>query len=674
MNHVLHERRWLLVAVCAFCFGFQFSGICQAELSAAAPATRTSFDDVPLAPMGDEAYQILRSALDAASKNISTADADANRAALEKLRKFIFPDFTKLQCVEFTVPAWNKSQFAFILQSNNSEGNAFILNPDFTVFWERMQTISIIKSLDHAAEADEINRFESQPATSHWRLTPGDNFGPGDAKTQLAVYYFHEAMIAAELGDEATAELLLRDALKQESTAVDSAYSHVAGWSYRFGISLLEDGCRPALIVNLWQQSLAADPEVNMAIRLKDYVADFQDQISQAQKTAADETSNPQALPLDQRLAYYLNRFPDVHGEQLSQPGICITTGMGRGTEISDAIVAIGRDALPILIEHLTDRRFTRSIGLSRDFGLRRTVLRVQDVAVECIDHISGINFYRQSSSSSYLSTENPDLRDKVIADIKSWWAVNANKTQVESLIARLDTGNIYNRIDILRKIEKLDPKAVDSIAYLKKWVDGSKEGDLIQIAQELANRKDLSLLPEMRDLLRREGSEPIEDAVWYSVMYGNIEDFQYLQNQMKQDIEKGADMSTNSWYGAMARYLTKITVFPDSMFETLGGEASKFKHGENILWVPFLLDYLSQRKSIGGRREPDWIQEETFSLADAAIGPLIALTGHNEGYAGSDDEHQRYPAIDRWQAWWKATGEDQFLKDHPEVTSLIRP
>ena len=123
-----------------------------------------------------------------------------------------------------------------------------------------------------------------------------------------------------------------------------------------------------------------------------------------------------------------------------------------------------------------------------------------------------------------------------------------------------------------------------------------------------------------------------------------------------------------------MARYLTKITVFPDSMFETLGGEASKFKHGENILWVPFLLDYLSQRKSIGGRREPDWIQEETFSLADAAIGPLIALTGHNEGYAGSDDEHQRYPAIDRWQAWWKATGEDQFLKDHPEVTSLIRP
>ena len=84
------------------------------------------------------------------------------------------------------------------------------------------------------------------------------------------------------------------------------------------------------------------------------------------------------------------------------------------------ALRKMGKRAVPSLIETLKDRRPTRSAGLLENGGV---ITRNCDVALEIIESIASRQFDFRTRRGSYLSTASERLSDKIIEDVKQWWA-----------------------------------------------------------------------------------------------------------------------------------------------------------------------------------------------------------------------------------------------------------
>jgi len=95
------------------------------------------------------------------------------------------------------------------------------------------------------------------------------------------------------------------------------------------------------------------------------------------------------AEPLD-RIHELVFRLPEQNGRQWSQPGACSPFNDPRGDDSpACALLAIGWDAIPALIEALADERLTRCVTFHRDFYFSHRILRVKEVAATTLDAIT---------------------------------------------------------------------------------------------------------------------------------------------------------------------------------------------------------------------------------------------------------------------------------------------
>jgi hypothetical protein len=215
-----------------------------------------------------------------------------------------------------------------------------------------------------------------------------------------------------------------------------------------------------------------------------------------------------------------------------------------------------------------------------------------------------------------------------------------------------------------LEKIERMDPKAVHSVATLKRWAsearakllgandpgrvaswvdeDNFKE-QLPKLAYALGGRNDFSLIPEIGKVVRDKGVKNV-DAEYLGIlaMYGTPKDLAFLLEEISKDGPKGKIAGCLWW----------AWIFKD--------ESSHTPMAVRIL-VP-LLDSC-QVVSVG-RRE--------ILCADESMEALEKLTGQSEGYKFNDPAERRFAAIDRWKAWWQKEGKADFVKKHPEVAAMF--
>ena len=341
---------------------------------------------------------------------------------------------------------------------------------------------------------------------------------------------------------------------------------------------------------------------------------------------AADELRTELSkLTAEERVVHLVARLPEVRGDQYLLPGHCELIGCGAGTVISDALVAVGRSAMPALVEHLDDVRPTKSKDAESD-----RELLVQDVVIQCIERIVGIRFH-SSSSDPHLSNKQPEVSRSVIQDIKDWWTEYGGKSELEGYLGRLNKGDFHQRQAMLGTIEKLDASAVDSIALLKEWNLTAHWSVKPRVADALARRGDLSALPEMRATVRDPIRTIPNEAVWFLVKYGDADDLRFMHAAALREIASGANLGTTRIWAA---------VYSGAM-----------AHPRPLV-VPFLVDLLKQRQLIG------------FEVADNCLGALGILIAHDEGRGGE--------AIDRWLAWWDREGREDFLRQHPEVADAM--
>ena len=605
---------------------------------------------VPTTALPEKVRTILREAIDSYKFSDSREDTRQKQLqSLDALREAPWLDLDKVRWVRLRdANDANRSAVAMCLSEH--ETAVAVVLPDLSVRLVERNRFSKIEPVDYTALlAGFVKKLkERDPAGKRpWDFTFIEDFGAGGFPYHGGVFLLQHAYYAAWYGKSEEATLLVHEALSQRENAVEGLLNEGAWQLFLRGLNVLEEMRPRDEVLALWEQALKTYPTSRYEEQLQEYVALLRKQIVQ-DKELARWATDPNKLPLPRRVEYYVARWPDVHGVQFTQPGHCLCVGWGQGTKLSNAVVAIGRPAIPVLIEHLTDRRLTRSIGFYRNFVPSRTVLRVQDVAVQCIDKILDIQFYRESSTSSYFSTEKPEVREAVIAAIKEWWAKHGSESPVQGQLALLELGKIWERIDTLGKIEKLDPKAVDSIATLKRWTKGANAEDLIRIADALAPRGDFSLLPAMQEMLRR--PRPPSECVWYILRHGVPDDFRFILAAGRKEIDAGVTLGSLCTWGAVV------------------GAADSY---QRPLMVPLLVDLLDRREMTGSRYMSGFKESMPFSAADTCIGALIRLTGHDEGYKLGDPAESRFAAIDRWAAWWEKDGKAEFIKKHPEVAAV---
>jgi len=138
-------------------------------------------------------------------------------------------------------------------------------------------------------------------------------------------------------------------------------------------------------------------------------------------------------LPFADRLEYHAFHLRDVAAAPDSVPGQARVLGgsfgipRGDKTAAADALRAIGKPAVPLLITMLDDRRPTRSVstGMNGSYALRYA-----DAAVQILEALAGQPFFPQQGRGRYFMNAPDAIRRQVVADIERWWADNRDRPE----------------------------------------------------------------------------------------------------------------------------------------------------------------------------------------------------------------------------------------------------
>lgn len=208
-------------------------------------------------------------------------------------------------------------------------------------------------------------------------------------------------------------------------------------------------------------------------------------------------------MSVKEHVAELIFQLRDQNGHQYMQPGACdiFDELAGKDDTAAHKLVKLGYDAIPQLIEHLDDERFTRSVGYHRNFYFSHHVLRVSDCAQAIIARIASRNFYTPRSGKK--KPVDPK------AAIRKWWAEIQKKGEKQVLIEATESGE-YRLLEQADLLAKKYPNA--ALPAIKKGLRNAKDewarSWLIRTAATLKGKAPVAfLLNEMKNgpsLVRR--------------------------------------------------------------------------------------------------------------------------------------------------------------------------
>ena len=144
----------------------------------------------------------------------------------------------------------------------------------------------------------------------------------------------------------------------------------------------------------------------------------------------------------------------------------------------------LGFDAVPILIDALGDRRFTRSVGYHRDFYFSHYVLSVGDCTRAVLEQIAGREFYGRRTTSSEVSTDNS--ADAVKRQVQGWWADVQKKGEKQVLIDAVESGDENSPAQAERLLAKFPDATLAAITSGAPKAKAWARQRLIDLAAEI--------------------------------------------------------------------------------------------------------------------------------------------------------------------------------------------
>jgi hypothetical protein len=315
-------------------------------------------------------------------------------------------------------------------------------------------------------------------------------------------------------------------------------------------------------------------------------------------------------------------------------------------------IKEIGEPAIPALIKLLEDRRPTRSVGYWRDFAPSRTVLRNQDAAIQILNKLTPVPFYRNGSTSSYFSNLNPEYQAKIISSISSWYIKSRGKSKEEKMWIAIDEDpGIYQILDLLERFaEKPDQKEL----VLNKLHSMYKIRDPIQrpqISWLMCILGDNSKLEEVSDSFFGDlynsgkqlpddsapGSNAKDYALRQLILYGRENDLANLRKYLSMKEEPN---------------LMKKAIFA-MLLEITSGNLYDLPKGYLKVNFPLhlLIEALEFQEEYGHGTDDKSVW--TIRKCDATAEAIQSFTGINFGYKVNDSTNKKDIVIQKIRLWW---------------------
>jgi hypothetical protein len=405
-----------------------------------------------------------------------------------------------------------------------------------------------------------------------------------------------------------------------------------ANSTWESGRTNLQSGRALQLVLEAWEEH-ARVFGTNVVPEIPEYVDTLKQQLGEFQRLRDSTIEDPLALPPKDRAEYYVDRLSQA---TRSDHGI----GTFKAGYPAPDLVSVGREAFPALLSHLEDRRLTRVRGDERT----KAVL-VQDLALDCFEAIAGGSVRTNFLTFGRFSSLSSSQRDEIVSSVRAWFSQYGTKPESLGKLALAESKPI-SRLFILEEEERHHPGLVDGIAYLKRWAAEERADELRALAWRLGSRGDRSLLPRVRESVRK-GNYQNADCL---VPFGEPEDWRLLREVIRKQMVSPKVLDAH----VLLDWIVELA---------LGKSTNQFVPPPFA--VPILVDALECRRLTPASTYPK-------TLSDVVFPALLKLTPHLVEYVTNAPMSKRMSAIDQWQKWWESEGSDSFSKQDPEVEALF--
>lgn len=359
------------------------------------------------------------------------------------------------------------------------------------------------------------------------------------------------------------------------------------------------------------------------------------------------------------RANHWIYHLRDVAARQSSDPGSCEILGpFGKpkagGPFPPDELVKLGWDALPAVIEHLDDRRPTRSVGWHRGFSPSSYYqLRVGDCCEQIFTAITGYSIYRARTTSSAMVKDGdaPASKEKAL----QWWA------------ERKGGGAESYYVDALGKPELATTAATKLLA-----MDRSKHlPRLLGILEKGPRESRNAILSPLGPHLGKEQEKWIEAVLADPDAEPVISAARILWDHWRSDkggLEVIARLATVEavdgdarilWSGPYVLRPMRTEKIARGLIDLMGAKNTRVRMEAFRTAATFPNPGLAARLTyfLDDKEPTGWSGSYPIRFCDEAAEALIRMAGLGEKYAlkGTDEERDR--TIGDLKKWWEKDG-----------------
>lgn len=579
-----------------------------------------------------------------------------NLRTLESLRQIPWPYLDGWERVQFKRKSGTVSEsmtnfvFTSWLVARTPQEVRFF-SPDSITGWSAASTNSLVglEPMDFREELRATLAYLDDPkAVAQSALHQSLRYGWEGGWLQRQGEMVRLAYDAAWHGHTNEARALLRHALGKDPTAehFERVVLTAATKAHREAMQLTVSAAARSEMLAAWERFARVFPQSPQAGEAAEFVTVLRQQVAEFEELRRTMVENPEQLPAPARAEYYLARFPDVVSTDRFS-SFAYPEGDLRGR-----VLKLGTAAIPALIAHLSDRRLARfNSGLGNS-----VVLRVQDLALECLRRITEVSFTEPGGSGGAFSTAKPEARDRLIREATEWWRKHADQPLLQGQLEALEKMPLFDRLRTLDNLERQNPGEVKAIEFLRKWAGTVPAESRHLLAEALARRGDLSLLPTLRAALASGDSHERYTFQSALLRYGGGEDYAAVRRHTWRDQLQ----SPAEWLRPGNEAYSHQTTLLD---ERLRDPAT------NFIAVPLLVDAIERFRFSAVVNQG---QVQTTTFADAAMAMLIRVTGQAGDYRAEAPLWTRAASVHRWLETWDKSGRQQFVAAHPETAPVF--
>jgi len=260
---------------------------------------------------------------------------------------------------------------------------------------------------------------------------------------------------------------------------------------------------RPELL-RRFRHLVTTFPQSQHAGQARQYAELLQRMVAEDTQHAAKQRKPLEEMTTHERVAELIHQLRDQNGGQYTRPGSCDIFADPRdggafgdqsreGGSPASQLVAIGFEAVPQLIDHLGDRRLTRSLGMGRTHT-SQYALRIGDCARAIIARIAGRRL--PARADPLVEIQDDAEADQVRNSVEKWWKSLEKQGERQLLIEGTMSGSMSAPEQARRLLQKHPNVAKGSIFHgAMRAVDTGTRYTLLEMLERLDREAYLTFL-----------------------------------------------------------------------------------------------------------------------------------------------------------------------------------